>query len=185
MNECVQRCQGKAKRKSRELAEAIQIDDIEIFERVVATSSMSAAARDLQISPQCVCNRIRRFEKRLGIKLFHRTTREVRPTPPGQGLYQRAVQILRAVQEAKAFVVFAHDGTAAMEPDPEGWYPHSMRPVGEWVLGEFRTGTGHLQLAPAFCTPWGRWVRAVAAEGCPTHLAQIPQRWRNFSAGTV
>ena len=82
MNECVQRCQGKAKRKSWELAEAIQIDDIEIFERVVATSSMSAAARELQISPQCVCNRIRRFEKRLGIKLFHRTTREVRPTPP-------------------------------------------------------------------------------------------------------
>ena len=87
MNECVQRCQGKAQRKSPELAEAIQIDDIEIFERVVATSSMSAAARELQISPRGVCNRIRRFEKRLGMKLFHRTTREVRTTPPGQGLY--------------------------------------------------------------------------------------------------
>ena len=185
MNQCVQWRQGKAKRKSQELTEAIQIDDIEIFERVVATSSMSAAARELQLSPQCVCNRISRFEKRLGMKLFHRTTRELRPTPQGQGFYQRAVQILRAVQEAKAFVAFTHDGTAAIEPDPEGWYPPSVQPVGEWVLGEFKTGTGHLLLAPAFCTPWGRWMRAASAEGCPTHLAQIPQRWRNFSARTV
>ena len=38
MNQCVQWRQGKAKRKSQELTEAIQIDDIEIFERVVATS---------------------------------------------------------------------------------------------------------------------------------------------------
>ena len=55
MNECVQRRQGKAQRKSPELAEAIQIDYIQIFERVVATSSMSAAARELQLSPGGVC----------------------------------------------------------------------------------------------------------------------------------
>ena len=96
------------------------------------------------------------------MKLFQRTTRELRTTSAGPGVLPACGANSAFVQEAKAFVAFTHDGTAAVEPDPEGWYPPSRQPVGEWVLGEFRTGTGPLLLAPAFCTPWGRLMRAVS-----------------------
>jgi hypothetical protein len=184
MNGCAWRFQGAATGKGLQFAEVVEIVDLEIFERIVSAGSMSAAARELKLSSAGVCNRIGRLEKRLGMKLFHRTTRELWLSPFGQGFYERAVQILGAAQEAKAFVAFSHDGTADVEADPEGWSPPSLQPLGKWVLGEFKTGSGSLQLAPAFCTPLGRWVRAGSAEGCPTVLAQTPQRWRSFAAGT-
>ena len=184
MNGGALRSRGKATGRDMQLAEVVQIADLEIFERIVSAGSMSAAARELGLAPASISNRIGRLEKRLSMKLLHRTTRELWLTPFGQGFYERAVQVLGAAREAKAFVAFAHDGTADVEADPEGWYPPSLQPLGRWVLGSFKTRSGHSQLAPAFCTAMGRWVRAGNAEGCPTVLAQTPQRWRSFAAGT-
>ena len=80
------------------------IADLEIFARVVTAGSMSAAGRELDLSPAVVSKRISHLEGRLGTRLFHRTTRQLQLTETGRGFYERVVNILATVQEAEAFV---------------------------------------------------------------------------------
>jgi DNA-binding transcriptional LysR family regulator len=83
--------------------------DLEIFARVVTAGSMSAAGRELDLSPAVVSKRISHLEGRLGTRLFHRTTRQLQLTETGRGFYERVVQILTTVQEAEAFVSSGHE----------------------------------------------------------------------------
>ncbi len=78
--------------------------DMEIFARVVATGSMSAAARDLSLSPAVVSKRLGRLEERLGTRLLQRTTRQIALTEAGQGYHERVLAILSNIEEAEAFV---------------------------------------------------------------------------------
>ncbi len=84
------------------------IADLEIFARVVTAGSMSAAGRELDLSPAVVSKRISHLETRLGTRLFHRTTRQLQLTETGRGFYERVVHILATVQEAEAFVSSGH-----------------------------------------------------------------------------
>lgn len=88
------------------------IADLEIFARVVTAGSMSAAGRELDLSPAVVSKRISHLEGRLGTRLFHRTTRQLQLTETGRGFYERVVQILATVQEAEAFVSSGHERAA-------------------------------------------------------------------------
>jgi len=78
--------------------------DLEIFARVVEAGSMSAAGRQMGLSPAVVSKRLRKLEERLGTRLLQRTTRQISLTEAGQGYHERAVAILAAVEEAEAFV---------------------------------------------------------------------------------
>jgi DNA-binding transcriptional LysR family regulator len=79
-------------------------EDLEIFARVVAAGSMSAAGRELGISPAVVSKRLRRLEDRLGARLLQRTTRQIALTDAGQGFYERVVAVLAGLEEAEVFV---------------------------------------------------------------------------------
>ncbi len=78
--------------------------DAEIFASVVSAGSMSAAGRELGLSPAVVSKRLRRLEDRLGTRLLQRTTRQISLTEAGQGYYERVVAILAGIEEAEAFV---------------------------------------------------------------------------------
>ncbi|TWI87547.1 transcriptional regulator, LysR family [Roseibium hamelinense] len=80
------------------------LTDMEIFARVVGAGSMSAAGREMGLSPAVVSKRIRRLEDKLGTRLLQRTTRQIAMTEAGQGFYERVVAILASVEEAEAFV---------------------------------------------------------------------------------
>ena len=80
------------------------LGDLEIFARVVSAGSMSAAGRELGLSPAVVSKRVRRLEDRLGTRLMQRTTRQISLTEAGQGFYERVVAILAGIEEAEAFV---------------------------------------------------------------------------------
>jgi DNA-binding transcriptional LysR family regulator len=80
------------------------LGDLEIFARVVSAGSMSAAGRELGLSPAVVSKRLRRLEDRLGTRLMQRTTRQISLTEAGQGFYERVVAILAGIEEAEAFV---------------------------------------------------------------------------------
>lgn len=80
------------------------IQDMEIFARVVAAGSMTAASRALGISPAVVSKRIRRMEERFGSRLLQRTTRRLALTETGQGYHQRVLAILASVEEAENFI---------------------------------------------------------------------------------
>lgn len=77
------------------------LGDLEIFARIVTAGSLSAAGRELGLSPPVVSKRIQRLEERLGARLFQRTTRRVALTEAGQGFYERVVTILAAIEEAE------------------------------------------------------------------------------------
>ena len=80
------------------------ITDLEIFARVAAAGNMSAAGRDMGLSPAVVSKRISHMEERLGARLFQRTTRQLKLTETGRGFYERIVGILNDIEEAEAFV---------------------------------------------------------------------------------
>jgi DNA-binding transcriptional LysR family regulator len=78
--------------------------DLDVFAHVVTAGSMSAAGRQLNLSPAVISKRIRRLEDRLGVRLLQRTTRQLALTGAGQGFYERVVSILSAIEEAEAQV---------------------------------------------------------------------------------
>lgn len=80
------------------------ITDLEIFARVASAGNMSAAGRDMGLSPAVVSKRISHMEERLGARLFQRTTRQLKLTETGEGFYSRVVGILADIEEAEAFV---------------------------------------------------------------------------------
>lgn len=80
------------------------ISDLEIFARVVTAGNMSAAGREMGLSPAVVSKRISHLEQRLAARLFQRTTRQLTLTEAGQGFYDRVVNILAGIEEAEAYV---------------------------------------------------------------------------------
>ncbi|MDK3072298.1 LysR family transcriptional regulator [Sedimentitalea sp. JM2-8] len=81
------------------------LDNIRTFVRVYELGSMSAAGRDLRISPAVTSARISQLEDHLNVRLFQRTTRNLTPTEQGRAFYAGACVVLDAVEEAEAQVV--------------------------------------------------------------------------------
>ncbi len=65
---------------------------------------MSAAGRQMGLSPAVVSKRISQLEKRLGVRLIQRTTRQLTLTETGKGFYERILGVLDGIEEAEAFV---------------------------------------------------------------------------------
>lgn len=80
------------------------ITDLDIFARVARTGNMSAAGREMGLSPAVVSKRISLLEEELGTRLFQRTTRQLTLTETGEGYYKRVLDILNLVEEAEDFV---------------------------------------------------------------------------------
>ena len=63
---------------------------------------MSAAGRDLRISPAVTSSRISQLEEHLGVRLFQRTTRSLAATEQGKTFYGGACNVLEALDQAEA-----------------------------------------------------------------------------------
>jgi molybdate transport repressor ModE-like protein len=63
-----------------------RLTDIALFLKVLDLGSISAAARNLDLSVAVASKRLQRLEQELGVRLLHRTTRHVSPTPEGGAL---------------------------------------------------------------------------------------------------
>ena len=70
--------------------------------KVADAGSFSEAARQLNITPAAVGKSIGLLEKRLGVRLFNRTTRQLSLTPEGERVVDRARAALEALDEAGA-----------------------------------------------------------------------------------
>ena len=80
------------------------LENIRTFVRVYELGSMSAAGRDLRISPAVTSARISALEDHLSVRLFQRTTRSLTPTAQGKAFYGGACSVLDAVDYAEAQV---------------------------------------------------------------------------------
>ncbi len=72
------------------------------FAETAKHGSFAAAARELGTAPSTLAKAVARLEGQLGIKLFHRTTRQVSLTPDGERLYRRCQRVLSEVEELHA-----------------------------------------------------------------------------------
>lgn len=78
------------------------LDEMNVFARTVATSSLSAAARELGVSTAAVSRKLAALEARLGVRLLNRTTRRISLTDEGARYHEACVRILAEIEEAEA-----------------------------------------------------------------------------------
>jgi DNA-binding transcriptional LysR family regulator len=76
------------------------LNALAVFASVVEAGGFTAAADQRGMAKARVSQVIAKLEAQLGATLFSRTTRRVAPTAAGQALYDEAVPLLRALQEA-------------------------------------------------------------------------------------
>ncbi len=113
-----------------------RLTGIVAFTRAASLGSFTAAARSLSVSPSAVSKTIRRLERQLGLSLFTRTTRSLVLTPEGRELHERALHLLRAVEDVV-------QSAAAAQAEPAGTLKVAAPlPVGTRLLApalpEFR-----------------------------------------------
>ncbi|RBP85007.1 LysR family transcriptional regulator [Marinomonas rhizomae] len=76
--------------------------EMETFLEVVMTGSLSAAAKQLGLTPSAVSRMMTRLETRLGVRLIVRTTRHLHLTSEGEAYALAARRILKDVEETEA-----------------------------------------------------------------------------------
>ena len=86
------------------------LDLIVSFASAARHASFASAARELGLSPSAVAKNIARFEAQLGIRLFHRTTRQVTLSQDGEDMYARCQRILEDVESLEAAATEARSG---------------------------------------------------------------------------
>lgn len=74
--------------------------DLEVFLTVLETGSFHVASEKLGLSQSSVSRRVQKLESSLDSRLFHRTTRDVKPTLAAKRLKARAEVILDETKEA-------------------------------------------------------------------------------------
>ena len=79
----------------------LRLDDLTVFVRTADRGSLSAAARELEISPALASVAVKRLESELGLRLFARTTRSLRLTEEGERYLRHAREALRMLQEGQ------------------------------------------------------------------------------------
>jgi DNA-binding transcriptional LysR family regulator len=77
----------------------LRLDDLNVFVRTADRGSLSAAARELEISPALASAAVKRLEAALGLRLFARTTRSLRLTDEGEHYLLHAREALRLLKE--------------------------------------------------------------------------------------
>ena len=76
--------------------------ELKVFTQVVEARGFSGAARAAGLTPSAVSKLIARLEARLGVLLFHRSSRQVGLTREGERFYDDARNILTSLDEAES-----------------------------------------------------------------------------------
>ena len=93
--------------------DAVSLDYIAVFVKVVQAGSFRQAARALGMPNTTVSAYVARLEKRLGVTLIRRTTRKLYVTPAGQAYFARCLRGLEEIETAEVEVSCA-------APEPRG-----------------------------------------------------------------
>jgi DNA-binding transcriptional LysR family regulator len=82
----------------------VDFDDMRLFVRAVNDGSLSAAGRELGLSPAAASKRLNRLEQALGVRLMQRSSRRLVLTEEGSIYYERCLAIIADVDDANAAV---------------------------------------------------------------------------------
>jgi LysR family transcriptional regulator for bpeEF and oprC len=78
------------------------LQQLAAFAETAKHGSFAAAARETGQAPSTLAKGVARLEAALGVKLFHRTTRQVSLTADGERLFRRCQRLLGEVEELQA-----------------------------------------------------------------------------------
>ncbi|WP_123668134.1 LysR family transcriptional regulator [Actinocorallia herbida] len=82
----------------------MELRELRCFVAVAEELHFGRAAARLHVAQPAVSQQVRRLERELGVPLFDRTSRRVRPTPEGVRFLAEARAVLAAVERARASV---------------------------------------------------------------------------------
>jgi len=120
------------------------LDAMRAFIRIVERRSFIQAAQDLALPRSRLSEAVQQLERRLGVRLLDRTTRQVAPTTEGDDYYQRCLSILAQIEEADSI------GGAAVPAGPlridvhGTWARHFLLPGVPAFLARFPGVTLHI-----------------------------------------
>lgn len=80
----------------------INLADMAAFVAVVEQKSFSQAGRELRVSTAVISARVAKLEKKIGVRLLNRTTRQVAPTEEALLYFEDCKRILEQVETAEA-----------------------------------------------------------------------------------
>lgn len=78
----------------------VKTESLQTFVAIVATGSLSGAARRLRLSKSVVSQRLAEMEQTLGVRLLHRSTRSLQLTEEGVAFHDLAERIVSELAEA-------------------------------------------------------------------------------------
>jgi DNA-binding transcriptional LysR family regulator len=81
-----------------------RITGIQVFTRAAKAGSLSAAARQLSMSAAMATKHMDALERRLGVRLFQRTTRRLNLTEPGRQYLEAVTRLLPELDEVEAMI---------------------------------------------------------------------------------
>lgn len=91
----------------------MDLNEISFFVQVVQSGSFSKAALQLNIPKSTISHKVASLEKRLGITLIQRTTRQQNITSAGRAYYEKCVQALEEIKTAESAL-------SASQSEPQG-----------------------------------------------------------------
>jgi len=126
--------------------------DLPVFVAAVEAGGFAAAAAKLNLTRSAVGRTVARLERRLGVRLFHRTTRTLVLTDDGQAFFEHCRRALDEVHAVTAQLESLADAPRSPARWQDARYPRdrppSCRPPprDRWRRGSF--GGFELPLAP-------------------------------------
>jgi len=91
----------------------MDLNDVAAFVRVVENSGFAKAARELGVPTSTISRAVARLEEAIGVRLLHRTTRNLSVTSEGHAFHQRVAPLVASLRDATR-TVHSHN------KEPEG-----------------------------------------------------------------
>jgi DNA-binding transcriptional LysR family regulator len=82
----------------------LQLSQLQLFVRLAEAGNLSAAARQLQITPAAASAALKRLEMALSVRLVERSTRSMRLTPEGELLREHAERALGTLDDVRSLL---------------------------------------------------------------------------------
>jgi DNA-binding transcriptional LysR family regulator len=90
----------------------MDLNDVAAFVRVVENSGFAKAARELGVPTSTVSRAVARLEESVGVRLLHRTTRNLSVTSEGHAFHQRVAPLVASLRDATRTL-----GSGGKEPE--------------------------------------------------------------------
>lgn len=96
------------------MARLESISEIAAFVRIVAAGSLSAAAREMDLSLAVISKRLIRLENAVGTRLVNRSTRHLSLTDDGREFHRHCLVLLERVRRAEEAIIDRRDGISGL-----------------------------------------------------------------------